>query len=52
MLNFVGHDHHKIMNQYGIQGLLYIPKEDDLKIWIPEITSSEIQEDRDLMFWA
>jgi hypothetical protein len=32
--------------------LLSISKEDDLKIWISEITSSEIQQDRDLMFWA
>jgi hypothetical protein len=33
------------MNQYGIQGLLCISKEDDLKIWISEITSSEIQQE-------
>jgi hypothetical protein len=32
MLNFCEHDHHKIMNHFDIQGLLYIPKEDDLKI--------------------
>jgi hypothetical protein len=51
MLNFVEHDHYKIMNQYDIQGLLCIPKEGDLKILISEITSSEIQQDRDLMFW-
>jgi hypothetical protein len=43
MLNFVEHDHNKIMNQYNIDGLLYIPKEGDLKIWISEITSSGIQ---------
>jgi hypothetical protein len=52
MLNCVEHDHHKIMNQYDIQGFLYIPKEDNLKIWISEITSSEIQQDRDLVFWV
>jgi hypothetical protein len=40
------------MNQYGIQGLLYISKKDDLKIWISEITNSEIQQDRGLMFQA
>jgi hypothetical protein len=48
----VEHDHHKIMNQYDIQGLLYIPKEDDLKISISEITGSKIQQDRDLGFWV
>jgi hypothetical protein len=32
--------------------LLYIPKEDDIKIWMSEITSAEIQQDRDLKFWA
>jgi hypothetical protein len=52
MLNFCGHDHHKIMNHFHIQGLLYIPKEDDLKIRISEIISSEIQQDRDLVFWV
>jgi hypothetical protein len=52
MLKFCDHCHHKIMNQYGIQGLLYISKKDDLKIWISEITNSEIQQDRGLMFQA
>jgi hypothetical protein len=50
MLNFCEHDHHKIVNHFDIQGLLYIPKEDGLKIWISEITNSEIQQDRDLVF--
>jgi hypothetical protein len=50
MLKFCEHFHHKIMNHFGIQGLIYILKEDDLKIWISEIISSEIQQDRDLAF--
>ena len=52
MLNFYEHAEYEILNNFGIQGLLWISKEDDLKIWISEITSSEIQQDRDLMFWA
>jgi hypothetical protein len=52
MLNFFEHYHHKILNHFDIQGLLYIPKEDDLKIWKSEIISAEIQQDRDLKFWA
>jgi hypothetical protein len=52
MLNFCEHDHHKIVNHFDIQGLLYIPKEDDKKIWSLEITNSEIQKDRDLVFWV
>jgi hypothetical protein len=50
MLNFCGHDHHKIMNHFDVQGFLYTLKEDDPKIWISEIISSEIQQDRDLAF--
>jgi hypothetical protein len=38
------------MNHFGVQGFLYTLKEDDLKIWISEITSSEIQQDRELSF--
>jgi hypothetical protein len=52
MLNFCENDHHKIMNHFDIQGLLYIPNEDDLKICISEITNSEIQQDRELVFWV
>lgn len=52
MLKFYEHAEYEILNNFGIQGLLWISKEDDLKIWISEITSSEIQQDRDLMFWA
>jgi hypothetical protein len=43
MLKLCENDHHKIMNHFDIQGLLYIPMEDDLKIRISEIISSEIQ---------
>jgi hypothetical protein len=52
MLKFRDNFHHKIMNHFGIQGFLYTLKEDDLKFWISEITSSEIQQDRDLVFWV
>jgi hypothetical protein len=44
MLKFCEHYYHKIMNQYGVQGLLNIPKEIDIKIRIFETTSSEIQQ--------
>jgi hypothetical protein len=44
MLKFCEHGYHNIMNQCGVQGLLYIPKEVDIKIWIFETTSSEIQQ--------